>query len=97
MVATFQQSSLMRHVKIDLYMSFYRTHFPGKVIPKLHMPENHVLPWPHRWGVDMAMHGEQSGLSVHAQFNTLTATNYSRRGFIFSTASKEMLRQINSL
>ncbi len=63
------------HVKIHSYMSFYRTHFPGKVTPKLHMLENHVLPWLRRWGVGMAMHGEQGGESVHAQFNTLTATH----------------------
>ena len=50
------------------YMLFYRTHF-RRVLPKMHMLEDHVLPWIRRWGTGMALHGEQGGESIHAEFN----------------------------
>ena len=57
--------------KIKAYLAYYHQHFPGKIIPKLHMLEDHVLPWMEKWGVGMAMHGEQWGESIHATFNHL--------------------------
>ena len=54
-------------------MEKYRGCYPKKVIPKMHMLEEHVLPWIERWGVGMALHGEQRGESIHAEFNRQTA------------------------
>ena len=50
------------------YMTFFRQHF-RRVLPKMHMLEEHVLPWIERWGFGMAMHGEQGGESIHAEYN----------------------------
>ena len=62
-------------VDIDSYMDYFRANFPGKVLPKHHILEDHVLQWIKRWGVGMALHGEQGVESVHKTFNRLTLTH----------------------
>ena len=57
--------------RVDEYLAYYRVCFPGKIIPKQHFLEDHVPPWINRWQVGMALHGEQGGESVHAEFNIL--------------------------
>ena len=56
---------------IDSYMCYYRSHFPGKVLPKHHILEDHILPWITRWGQGLAFHGEQGVESAHKMFNRL--------------------------
>ena len=46
----------------------------GRVTPKLHMLEAHVLDSMGRFGVGLGMLGEQGGESLHAEFNLLTNT-----------------------
>ena len=38
--------------------------------PKTHFLEDHVAPWISKWGVGMALHGEQ-GEGIHKEFNRL--------------------------
>ena len=61
--------------KINTYMECYRQLFPGKVIPKQHFLEDHVVSWITKWGVGLSLHGEQGGESIHHSFNQLMSTN----------------------
>lgn len=55
---------------IKLFMSFYRSHFPeATVLPKMHMLENHMIPWLEQMHVGMGLMGEQGAESIHAAFN----------------------------
>ncbi len=42
-----------------------------RVTPKLHMLEDHIVPWIRRWGVGVGFHSEQGAESIHTHFNTL--------------------------
>ena len=56
-------------------MAFYRQNFPhATVLPKMHMLEEHVLPWLRKWHVGFGLLGEQGIESIHAHFNTLGRT-----------------------
>jgi hypothetical protein len=56
-------------------MEYYRTHFPhATVLPKMHMLEEHVIPWLRKWHVGFGLLGEQGVESVHAHFNRLKRT-----------------------
>ena len=53
-------------------MSYYRDTFPTETItPKLHMLENHVVPFIKKWGLGLGLYSEQGGESIHAEFNKL--------------------------
>lgn len=61
--------------KIKEFMKFYRESFPwATVLPKMHMLEEHVLPWLRRWHVGFGLMGEQGAESIHACFNSLKTT-----------------------
>lgn len=60
---------------IDHYMAKFRQYYPNMVIPKQHILEDHLVMWLDRWGVGMALHGEQGVECIHAVFNKLSATN----------------------
>ena len=56
-------------------MAYYRSQFStSTVTPKLHMLEDHVVPWMKRWGVRFGLLGEQGAESIHAHFNSLKRT-----------------------
>lgn len=56
-------------------MAYYRLHFPGaSVLPKMHILEEHVVPWLQKWHVGFGLMGEQGAESIHAYFNSLTRT-----------------------
>ena len=64
---------------IKSYMSFFRSEFPEETVPpKMHMLEEHIIPWVKRWGFGLGFHGEQGGESIHARLNSIR-TNM--RGF----------------
>ena len=53
-------------------MDFYRKTFPSETItPKMHMLEEHVLPFIKKWKIGLGMYGEQGGESIHPEFNEL--------------------------
>ena len=59
------------------FMAYLRTNFPEiTIIPKLHMLEDHMIPFILEWRVGCGFFGEQGGESIHASINTLTR-NYS--------------------
>lgn len=56
-------------------MVCYRESFPtSTVLPKMHMLEEHVIPWLREWHIGFGFMGEQGAESIHAYFNTLTRT-----------------------
>ena len=54
------------------YLAEYRAHYPNKMYPKLHMLEDHIIPWIRMTGFGMGLMGEQGGESAHKTFNELT-------------------------
>ena len=55
---------------IDDFLSFYRSEFPSaSILPKMHMLEDHIVPWVQRWNVGCGLMGEQGAESLHASFN----------------------------
>ena len=53
-------------------MHYFRVNFPQETTtPKMHLLEEHVVPWISKWKVGLGFHGEQGGESIHARFNTL--------------------------
>lgn len=60
---------------IKNFMAYYREEFPAAtVLPKMHMLEEHVVPWLKKWGVGFGLLGEQGIESIHAHFNSLGRT-----------------------
>ena len=56
-------------------MAFYRTNCPeATVLPKMHMLEEHVIPWLRKWHIGFGMMGEQGAESIHKYFNALGRT-----------------------
>ncbi len=54
------------------FMEFYRKQFPrATILPKLHIMEEHVVPWVKRWCVGAGLMGEQGAKSIHAHFKRL--------------------------
>ena len=48
-------------------MADYRASFPQvTVLPKMHILEDHVIPWFNRWHIGFGMMGEQGAQSIHA-------------------------------
>lgn len=62
---------------IDKFMEEYREAFPhATIIPKLHMLEDHIVPFLKKWRIGMGLLGEQGAESIHARFNSIKR-NYS--------------------
>lgn len=41
------------------------------MLPKMHILEDHVVPWMKEWGVGFGLMGEQGAESIHTYFNQL--------------------------
>ena len=53
-------------------MAFYRKSFPeSSVLPKMHILEDHVVPWARKWKIGAGLLGEQGAESIHAHINRL--------------------------
>ena len=53
-------------------MSFYRATFPqATVLPKMHILEDHTVPWMRRWHLASGLMGEQGAESIHAHIHRL--------------------------
>lgn len=60
----------MLEFDIDKFMEFYRDSFPHATItPKLHMLEDHIVPFLQEFHVGLGFLGEQGAESIHARFN----------------------------
>lgn len=62
------------------FMSAMRSQLPHQSItPKLHLLEDHIVPFIRRWHAGPGYLGEQGGESVHKEFNILAARHASMR------------------
>ena len=60
---------------INNFMAFYRASFPeATILPKMHILEDHVIPWFQRWHVGFGIMGEQGAESIHAHIMKLERT-----------------------
>ena len=59
---------------IDGHLEEYRSQYPDKIVPKVHMLEDHVMKWIETTGFGMGLMGEQGGESAHSVFNALKRT-----------------------
>ena len=66
------------------------------VTPKLHMLEDHVVPFIRMWRVGLGMMGEQGAESIHSRFNTLGRTYSSMKNSVERLKSmvKDHYRQV---
>ena len=56
-------------------MEYYRTEWPnGSIPPKLHILEDHTTDFVEKWKTGFGIYGEQSGESIHNEFNQLKVT-----------------------
>lgn len=55
-------------------MYFTGTFPKATVLPKMHMLEEHVIPWLRQWHIGFGLMGEQGAESIHAYFNRLGRT-----------------------
>ncbi|KAL5500643.1 hypothetical protein EMCRGX_G012237 [Ephydatia muelleri] len=63
---------------IPQFMENFRASFPdSSITPKMHLLEDHVIPWAKEWHVRFGLLGEQGAESIHARFNTLQRTYHS--------------------
>ena len=57
---------------IDKFITLYKDFFPhATVTPKLHMLEDHVVPFLKKWRVGFGFLGEQGAESIHSRFNSI--------------------------
>lgn len=65
-------SVLCTDTDIVNFMADYRASFPqATVLPKMHILEDHVIPWFNRWHIGFGMMGEQGAESIHAHLNNI--------------------------
>ena len=85
-------------------MKSYRELFPNaSVLPKMHIMEDHVVPWLRRWRIGAGLMGEQGAESIHAHMAKLEA-QYSgiikptdKLKYIFKEHSIESAPELNCL
>ena len=62
---------------ITSFLAHYRASFPhATILPKMHILEDHVIPWLRKWHVGAGLMGEQGAESLHAHLHILER-NYS--------------------
>ena len=62
-------------------MHYYRETFPSStVLPKMHMLEEHVVPFIRRWKIGFGLSGEQGAESIHKYFNIVARNCHSTAG-----------------
>jgi len=67
-----QTHSPISDLYIKEFMSFYRIHFPNATVtPKLHMLEEHTVPFLQQWHIGFGFMGEQGAESIHNSINQL--------------------------
>lgn len=53
-------------------MIYYRQTWPnGTITPKLHILEDHVIPFLQKWPTGLGIYSEQGGEGIHPEFNAL--------------------------
>ena len=63
---------------IETFIEVYRTRFPhATVTPKMHLLEDHIIPWLRKWHVGAGLMGEQGAESIHSHVKKLEMTHAS--------------------
>ena len=52
-------------------MAYYHRNIKDAIIPKMHLLEEHVVPWLGQWGIGMGLMAEHGAESIHARINSL--------------------------
>lgn len=85
-------------------MAHYRTTFPhATVLPKMHILEDHVIPWLRKWHVGAGLMGEQGAESVHTHLHSLErnfgniVNKVDRLKYIFNAYNLETAPQLLDL
>ena len=85
-------------------MKAYRQHFPGStVLPKMHILEDHVVPFIRKWKIAAGLMGEQGAESIHAHLNRMErdysgiVNELDRLAFIFKQHNLDSSPMLNSL
>ena len=74
-LSTLQLLSTETDTCIEEFVCFFRTTFPDASFPpKLHMLEEHVIPFKRKWHFPLGFFSEQGGESVHHEFVQLAST-----------------------
>ena len=69
------QITLLAETNIKLFLHHYRAVFPtASIIPKMHILEDHVVPWMQQWHVASGLMGEQGAEQIHAHIQRLEQT-----------------------
>ena len=77
---------------IKRFTAYCRSTFPKETFPpKLHMLEDHVVPFIKKWKFPLGFFGEQGGESVHHEFKLFEQTNIAVKPA--SECLKKMLEQ----
>ncbi len=64
--------NISAETNIRTFLKFYRENFPkASILPKMHILEDHVIPWMRRWKVGAGLMGEQGAESIHAHMMKL--------------------------
>ena len=86
------------------FLKFYRENFShASILPKMHILEDHVVPWMRRWKVGSGVMGEQGAESIHAHINQLERTyqgipdDVDRLKYIFKEQALESDPSLTSL
>lgn len=75
----FQQIFFLE-LDIKEFMAFYRGNFPrdrypkATILPKMHLLEDHTVPWLKAYHLGSGIMGEQGAESIHAHLNRLETT-----------------------
>ena len=65
---------------IKTFLATVRAELPQQnITPKLHLLEDHMVPFIRKWRAGPGLLGEQGGESVHKEFNVLAARHASMR------------------
>lgn len=89
---------------IENFMAFYRSEFPAaSVLPKMHIMEDHTIPWLQRWHLGAGMMGEQGAESIHSHMKGLEknfrniANEVERLKYLFKEQILEAAPSLTSL
>ena len=85
-------------------LKFYREQFTSAtILPKMHILEDHVVPWIRRWRLGSGLMGEQGAESIHAHVTKLETVhqgipnNLDRLKYIFKEQTLESAPALSCL
>ena len=71
---------MLSDIAIKRFLSSYRDVGGSRITPKLHLLEDHIIPFIQMWGKGMETFGEQGGEKLHRIFNNIERNTNCRKG-----------------